>query len=124
MNAQVGRRIRIRRLSLNLSQPQLARLLGVSFQQIQKYETGSNTITASRLYELSWHLNVPIQYFFEECGYDERPDALERHTTQIVTDFLTTVEGAALNRSFAQIGNTAVRRKLLNLISALSGAAR
>lgn len=68
----VGKRIRLRRSALSISQTELAERLGLTFQQIQKYERGSNRVSCSRLVELSKALDVPIVYFFEDTGSDRR----------------------------------------------------
>lgn len=73
IDAHVGRRLRLRRVMLQLSQEQLATRMGITFQQIQKYENGQNRISASRLWDLSRILRVPISFFYEEID-DEAAD--------------------------------------------------
>ncbi|MFD1158792.1 helix-turn-helix domain-containing protein [Roseovarius aestuarii] len=94
VDIDVGKRIRHRRKQLGITQMALANDVGVRFQQVQKYETGSNRVSASRLWELSRALDVHISYFFEGLGVYPRPDPakrsnalLEEHAVMLVTAY-------------------------------------
>ena len=104
-------------MALSVSQERLGDQLGLTFQQIQKYEKGVNRIGASRLFHISQILNAPVQYFFdgaptETNGYDKSAPA--------IMNFLGTVEGLQLNTSFQKIKHAETRRKLLDLIKTIS----
>jgi transcriptional regulator with XRE-family HTH domain len=119
----VGHRIRLRRSLLGLSQSQLGRRLHLTFQQIQKYEKGLNRIGASRLYELSLVLDVPVSFFFEgapwssgaKTGLAEPPGP-----SGFDPDPLSKRETVELVRSYYGIGNSAARRKLFELTRAIA----
>ena len=101
----VGARVRMRRMMLGMSQEKLGDALGLTFQQVQKYEKGTNRIGASRLQQISNILQVPVSFFFEgapnsanpESGFDEAP------SPAYVSDFLATSDGLALTRAFMRI---------------------
>lgn len=123
IDKHVGARVRMRRIMLGLSQEKLAEALGVTFQQVQKYEKGTNRIGASRLQEISKSLQAPPAYFFEGAptgggptiaGFSEDP------ATAYVTDFLSTAEGLQLNRAFARIKDPKVRRRVVDLVISLA----
>ena len=122
----IGARLRTRRLMMHMSQEALGERLSLTFQQIQKYEKGINRISASRLYEISKILDVPLGYFFEslehEEGYDNRTHGVseEEQTLPPYLDFLSSVEGRRLNLAFASIQEGSVRKSLLELISHLA----
>ena len=104
-------------MSLSISQERLGDSLGLTFQQIQKYEKGVNRIGASRLFQISQILDTPVQYFFDGAP---TPDGEEDASTPAVMSFLGTVEGLQLNTSFQKIRHAETRRKLLDLIKTLS----
>lgn len=123
IDKHVGARVRMRRIMLGLSQEKLAESLGVTFQQVQKYEKGTNRIGASRLQEISKTLQAPPAFFFEgaptggvptDMGFREDPAAA------YVTDFLSTSEGLQLNKAFARIKDAKVRRRVLELVVSLA----
>ena len=128
IDAHVGARVRLRRMMMGMSQERLGELLGVTFQQIQKYEKGANRIGASRLYEVSQVLDVPLQYFFEDLpSSDEKPIA-RPHGTQstgtdepFLMDFVARPEGLALNKAYLKIKDPKMRRPVLDLLQALAG---
>src|ERR671914_85521 len=101
----VGGRVRMRRLMLGMSQEKLGDALGLTFQQVQKYEKGTNRIGASRLQHISRILQVPISFLFE--GAPEIPGQTtgmsEAPSPSYVSDFLSTSEGLALTRAFTRI---------------------
>lgn len=120
VDVHVGSRVRLRRLLLGMSQEKLGDELGVTFQQVQKYERGANRIGASRLYRVSRVLQVPIGFFFE--GLEAAPVAgfADGDQTPLIDDFINSPEGVALAAAFARIREPAVRRKLLELARTLS----
>lgn len=107
---------------LSMSQEKLGESLGITFQQIQKYEKGTNRVGASRLQAISTILGVPVSFFFEDAP-DQKPLAkgmAEDHSTTYVVDFLNSAEGLQLNRAFVKISDARVRRKLVDLVKALA----
>jgi transcriptional regulator with XRE-family HTH domain len=108
-----------------MSQQTLAEALGISFQQVQKYEKGVNRVGASRLSQIATALDVPVSYFFEgnhsAQGSDGNPDV--RRETDQVAMFLSTTEGLNLNRAFVKIPSASVRQKVVSLIKSLAMAA-
>lgn len=113
-----------------MSQDRLGRLLGLTFQQIQKYEKGANRIGAGRLFAIAQVLDTPVQYFFDElppearaslpstapeCEAEDLPDDIR------VSDFVATAEGLELNRSFHRITDLATRRHLASLVRSVAG---
>lgn len=119
----VGSRIRLRRNMLGMSQEKLGESLGITFQQIQKYEKGTNRVGASRLQAIASILGVPVAFFFEDApnqgGGDVKGLAEDASTTYVV-DFLNSTEGLQLNRAFVRIGDPKVRRKVVDLVKALA----
>ena len=116
VDAHVGKRIRHRRWMVGMTQQQLADKVGIKFQQIQKYETGMNRISASRLWDISDALGVPISFFFE--GLDQENQIVE----EIDGDILADKEALMLVRSYYAIPE-AQRRRLFDLAKVLSDAA-
>ena len=121
IDRHVGNRVRMRRIVLGISQQKLGAALDVSFQQVQKYEKGSNRIGASRLQDISRILEVAPAYFFDGAAA-AGPAALggfaEEKSSDYVVDFISTTEGLHLNRAFARIRDPKVRRHLVELIVA------
>jgi transcriptional regulator with XRE-family HTH domain len=125
VDVEVGHRIRIERLSRGLSQTALANQLGVTFQQVQKYEKGVNRIGASRLFQISKILDVPVQFFFEEAPHvDGRraPGMAEGDSEAFILEFLNSREGLELNRAFVKISDPKVRKSVVDLVRALSAS--
>ena len=122
VDRHVGLRIRMRRKELNISQEKLAEALGLTFQQVQKYERAANRVSASKLFEIARALNANVAYFYEGLSVAdelEPPVAapnLEAHA------FLLTAEGAELANLFPKLGRSRVRRKVLELVRAIVGA--
>lgn len=117
----VGKRLRRRRRLLGMTQQQLAESVGIRFQQIQKYECGANRVTASRLYELSRALSVPVNYFFEGLERAEPAnDALEApaNDRELAQDWMSQKETLELIRAYYKLGERP-RRRLLDLAKAL-----
>jgi len=123
VDTHVGRRVRMRRLMLGLSQTQLGDALGLSFQQVQKYEKGKNRISASRLQQIASIQQVPVTFFFEGAphfpGQDEAPTGAP--SPQFVSDYLATSEGLQLTKAFMQIPDAKLRRSIVNLVEHLAG---
>jgi transcriptional regulator with XRE-family HTH domain len=123
IDIHVGSRVRLRRTMLGMSQEKLGEALGITFQQIQKYEKGTNRVGASRLQNISTILNVPVSFFFEDAPADVsagQPGMAEANSSNYVVDFLSSSEGLQLNRSFVKISDAKVRRKIVDLVKALA----
>ena len=118
----VGGRIRMRRLMLKMSQTRLADQLGVTFQQVQKYEKGMNRVGASRLQTIATVLGVPPSFFFHQEGDDSVTTAGIGSFGGLsdVTQFLQSREGVALNQSFQKISDTKIRQKIVALVKAMA----
>jgi transcriptional regulator with XRE-family HTH domain len=109
-----------------MSQEKLGESLGITFQQIQKYEKGTNRVGASRLQNISSILNVPVSFFFEDAPGDHTTSAsgmAEASSSNYVVDFLSSSEGLQLNRAFVKISDAKVRRKVVELVKALAAEA-
>jgi transcriptional regulator with XRE-family HTH domain len=125
VDIHVGSRVRLRRMLVGLSQEKLGDSMELTFQQIQKYEKGVNRIGASRLFRLSQVLDVPVQFFFEGMPSAERSANLgmaERDTDAFLYEFLNTRDGLELNRAFIKVGDTNVRRSVIELVRSLGRA--
>ena len=118
VDEHVGARIRMRRKLLGMSQERLADALGLTFQQVQKYERGANRVSASKLYETASALSAPVSYFFEGLKADTA-DIAEDDPGEAVRAFLRTTEGLELARLFPRIARGSLRRQLLELLRAL-----
>ena len=121
VDLHVGARVRMRRKFLGMSQEGLAETIDLTFQQVQKYERGSNRISASKLYEISKALKAPVAYFFE--GYGETEDVegfSESESEQFVHGFLMTTEGIELAEAFPRIKSAKLRRRVLELVRTLA----
>ena len=117
----VGNRIRLGRKILSVTQEKLAETLGVTFQQVQKYERGLNRISASRLHQAAQILDVPVTFFFPEADVPDslaETDCAEERSEMM--SFLSSPEGLELNRAFSQIKGTAMRRRVLDLIRTIA----
>ncbi len=119
----VGSRVRMRRLMLHMSQTDLADQLGVTFQQVQKYEKGTNRISASRLQAMCHILQVPVPYFFEgapqiagHSGKSAKPAS-----PAYVSDFLASSDGVKLVRAFTKIDDAKLRRCVVRLVEGIVG---
>jgi transcriptional regulator with XRE-family HTH domain len=124
IDKHVGSRVRMRRMMLGMSQEKLGDALGLTFQQVQKYEKGSNRIGASRLQQISLILQVPVSFFFE--GAPSPPGTAEGFgeaaSPAYVTDFLATTDGLALVKAFMRIPNAKLRRRVVDLVEEIAGA--
>lgn len=120
IDRHVGQRVKIRRSFLGLSQTEIAEALDLSFQQVQKYERGTNRISAGRLYELSKFLDVPINYFFE--GYIDEltsSDSVKKQPENIDSEILQDKETVNLVKMFYSIQDETVRKNLLSLLKTM-----
>jgi len=118
IDIQVGNRVRIRRMLIGMSQERLGDLLGLTFQQVQKYEKGVNRIGAGRLFEVSRILNVPIDFFYE--GVNTQPGAGEPEGAPPVMEFVSSGEGLQLSLAFMKIKDPKVRKRVLDLVKSLA----
>ena len=119
----VGSRVRLRRNMLGMSQEKLGENLGITFQQIQKYEKGTNRVGASRLQAIANILGVPVAFFFEDLPGQETAGNrgfAEDASTAFAIEFCTSAEGLQLNRAFVRIADVKVRRKIIELVKTLS----
>ncbi len=122
VDIHVGGRVRMRRLFLGLSQEKLAQAIGVSFQQLQKYERGTNRVSASRLYALAKFLGVPVSWFFEDAPSDRRPvsAAAREGRGGTVADPMGASETVKLVRAYYQIPDPKVRKRILGVIRSVA----
>jgi len=122
IDVHVGRRVRLRRHSIGVTQQQLAAALGISFQQVQKYERGANRISASKLFEIGQALDAPISYFFEGLEA-RRPGAADLVIAERDRFEKVLVEpgGSALMAAFMKIGSRTLKRCLVDLAVAIAG---
>ncbi len=116
IDIQVGNRVRIRRMLIGMSQEKLGDLLGLTFQQVQKYEKGVNRIGAGRLFEVSRILNVPIDFFYEGVSAAGQPE----YDGAPVMEFVSSGEGLQLALAFMKIKDAKVRKRMLDLVKSLS----
>ena len=120
VDVHVGKRIRHRRWMVGMTQQQLAEKVGIKFQQIQKYETGMNRVSASRLWDISFALGVTVSFFFE--GLEQQEDGENSAEAAVPDDILADKEALELVRSYYAIPENQ-RRRLFELARVLSDAA-
>jgi transcriptional regulator with XRE-family HTH domain len=122
IDRHVGARVRMRRMLAGVSQEKLGEGLGLTFQQVQKYEKGSNRISASRLQQIAKMLDVPVSFFFDGAPTGDTPTGgfSDSASTAYVADFLATSEGVHLTKAFVRIKNARVRRRIIDLVEALA----
>jgi transcriptional regulator with XRE-family HTH domain len=116
IDVMVGKRIRLRRVQLGLSQTELGHKLGVTFQQIQKYENGTNRVSCSRLYESSVALEVPISFFFMDSAHAGIELAVAEQF-----DVPDLKDGIHLMTAFRQIPSAAIRKSFIAFVESLAG---
>jgi transcriptional regulator with XRE-family HTH domain len=119
VDRRLGQRVRTRRLEIGMSQEKLAETLGVTFQQVQKYEKGVNRIAASRLFDISAALDMPVARFFDGIT-SSRAAGVAEEGVGFIHDALATPEGIQLMSLFASIQNVKVRRRVVELVRALA----
>jgi len=124
IDKHVGSRVRMRRMMLGMSQGKLGNALGLTFQQVQKYEKGTNRIGASRLQQISHILQVPVSFFFEgapSVGGAARVEGMsEAPSPAYVSDFLATSDGLALTKAFMRISDSKLRRRIVDLVEQIA----
>src|SRR3974390_2857863 len=123
IDKHVGSRVRMRRMMLAMSQEKLGDALGLTFQQVQKYEKGTNRIGASRLQQISSILQVPVAFFFEGAPdlAGARPSGgREAPSPAYVSDFLATSDGLALTKAFMRIADPKLRRRIVDLVEQIA----
>jgi transcriptional regulator with XRE-family HTH domain len=124
IDKHVGSRVRMRRMMLSMSQEKLGDALGLTFQQVQKYEKGTNRIGASRLQHISNILQVPVAFFFEGAP-NVQSGARNDHVSEApspayVSDFLATSDGLALTKAFTRINDSKLRRRIVDLVEQIA----
>jgi len=125
IDRHVGSRVRMRRMMLGMSQEKLGDALDLTFQQVQKYEKGTNRIGASRLQSIAHILQVPVAFFFEGApsGTGHADGLTEAPSPAYISDFLASSEGLALTKAFMRIKDPKVRRRVVDLVEAIAGDA-
>ncbi|MFP3920482.1 MAG: helix-turn-helix domain-containing protein [Dichotomicrobium sp.] len=126
IDVHVGSRVRLRRMFIGMSQERLGEQMSLTFQQIQKYEKGTNRIGASRLFQLAEVLNVPVGFFFEGLEAPvqgvRKGEFAEAKSESYVMDFLDSREGVELNRAFVRIKDPKVRKSIVDMVRAMADA--
>ena len=120
VDAHVGHRVRLRRMLIGMSQERLGELLGLTFQQVQKYEKGINRIGAGRLYEVAGILGVPVAFFYEDVSDEVSSSGAENDGPPPVMEFLSSPEGLQLSLAFMRIRDVKVKRRILDLVRSLA----
>lgn len=139
IDAHVGSRVRLRRMLIGMSQEKLGELLGLTFQQVQKYEKGANRIGASRLYDISQILAVPVSYFFDDvseevatqhrsmsgrgtgASFHGNGHYKDLESGPHMMEFVSSAEGFQLIRAYTKITDPRVRKRVLDLVKSLTG---
>jgi transcriptional regulator with XRE-family HTH domain len=124
IDKHVGSRVRMRRMMLDMSQTTLAEALGITFRQVQKYEKGTNRISASRLQQISHTLQVPVSFFFEGSPHvpgQHKGNGATAPSPAYVTDFLSSSDGFALTKAFMRIKGSELRRRIVKLVEEIAG---
>jgi transcriptional regulator with XRE-family HTH domain len=126
IDKHVGSRVRMRRMMLGMSQEKLGDALGLTFQQVQKYEKGTNRIGASRLQQISQILQVPVAFFFEGAPivpgeFEPPPGMQDAPSPAYVSDFLATSDGLSLTKAFMRIKDAKLRRRIVDLVQQIAG---
>lgn len=122
IDVHVGARVRLRRTLLGMSQERLGEALGLTFQQVQKYERGANRVGASRLFELAKALNVPVSYFFDDMAEEEAGTDAAPAAGPMDEDPMRRRETIELVRAYYRITDDAARRRLYELMRSIAGA--
>jgi transcriptional regulator with XRE-family HTH domain len=121
IDKHVGSRVRMRRMMLSMSQEKLGDALDLTFQQVQKYEKGTNRIGASRLQAISNILQVPVSFFFEGAPHLPGHSGMgEAPSPAYVSDFLATTDGLTLTKSFMKIKSNKMRRRIVELVEMIA----
>jgi transcriptional regulator with XRE-family HTH domain len=121
IDRHVGNRVRMRRMIVDMSQERLGEALGVTFQQVQKYEKGTNRIGASRLQQIANVLGVPVGFFFDGAPHVSSHGIVASNVAPgYVADFLSTSEGVQLTHAFMRVTDPKVRRRFISLVKAMA----
>jgi transcriptional regulator with XRE-family HTH domain len=120
IDKHVGNKLRMRRMMMGWSQEKLGNALGLTFQQVQKYERGTNRISASRLQRISDILQVPIKYFFEGVPHEGMIKTKDAPSVTEVSDFVASSEGLSLIKAFMTIQQPRLRRRIVDLVEAIA----
>jgi transcriptional regulator with XRE-family HTH domain len=120
IDAHVGNRLRLRRTMMGLSQAKVAEAIGITFQQVQKYEKGSNSMNSNRLYQFSQFMHIPVAYFFEEI--ENRVVYLQANIPKELDSFLMPSDRESLEmmKAFKRINSWVVRKRVSDLVRAVS----
>ena len=125
IDRHVGSRVRMRRMMLSMSQEKLGDALRLTFQQVQKYEKGTNRIGASRLQQIASILQVPVAFFFEGApdlvGNSPQGGAPNAPSPSYVSEFLASSDGLALTKAFMRISDPELRRRIVYLVQQIAG---
>ncbi|SRR5579872_6602789 len=122
IDKHVGSRVRMRRMMLSMSQEKLGDALSLTFQQVQKYEKGTNRIGASRLQQIAQILQVPVSFFFEGAPHALGHSGMsEAPSPAYVADFLATSDGLSLTKAFMRIKSSKLRRRIVDLVEHIAG---
>jgi transcriptional regulator with XRE-family HTH domain len=122
IDIEIGSRVRMRRISIGMSQEKLGDMLGLTFQQVQKYEKGMNRISVARLVDIAKILGVDIAFFFDGLkGGKTGPGFAEGGAPAYVADMMSTPEGLQLVRHFTGIKSSKVRKSIVQLVASLAG---
>src|SRR5512140_3420832 len=121
IDKHVGSRVRMRRMMLSMSQEKLGDALGLTFQQVQKYEKGANRIGASRLQQIAQIMQVPVSFFFEGTPHAPGHSGMsEAPSPAYVSDFLATSDGLSLTKAFMRIKEAKLRRRIVDLVQQIA----
>jgi transcriptional regulator with XRE-family HTH domain len=120
VDKHVGIRVRLRRKMLAMNQRQLGDALGLTFQQVQKYEKGTNRIGASRLQQISHILEVPVEFFFDGAPNASSTTNRSIHSLADVNDFISSSEGLRLIAAFTRIESVRLRRQIVGLVQEMA----
>ena len=122
VDRHVGSRVRVRRLMLGMTQEKLGKALGLTFQQVQKYEKGTNRVGASRIQQICEILQIPVSFLFEgsPTAISKAESLNEAPSPAYVYDFLATSEGLALTRAFTRITDAKLRRSIVDMVEQIA----
>ncbi len=125
IDRHVGSRVRMRRMMISMSQEKLGERLGITFQQVQKYEKGTNRIGASRLHQIASILGVPVAFFYEDMPGGEATAGFgEAGNPVYISEFMASPEGLSLAKAFMKVSDPKVRRRIVDLVEAMVAASQ
>lgn len=121
IDRHVGSRVRMRRMMVSMSQEKLGERLGITFQQVQKYEKGTNRIGASRLHQIAGILGVPVAFFYEDMPSSGETNAgfAETGNPLYISEFMASPEGLSLAKAFMKVNDPKLRRRIVDLVEAM-----